>query len=62
MDIQVYAEKVNIESSNDQVNVFLNNVDSELLLGEFTIRDLLEYIASKDYASMADYVSNEGRD
>ena len=58
MDIQVYADKVTAEHESNQINVYLENIDLSLVLGQFSSKELLDHIAADDYSSIVDFVSN----
>lgn len=41
MDIQVYGDKVIVEHETNQVNVTVQNIDLSLIMGQFSLEELL---------------------
>ena len=59
MNLQVYAESVNVEHESNDLNVSLDGVDVSLLLGQFSSEQLLEHVAADDYAAIVNYVASQ---
>jgi len=63
IDIQVYADKANIEAERDTMNVVLQGVDLGLLLGQINTKEVLDALKANDqYQEIVDYVSDEESD
>jgi len=50
MGIQVYATKVTLEAERDTSNVHLEGFDTDQVLAEFTVEEIIDYLLTHDHA------------
>lgn len=63
LDIQLYTEKVIIESEQDVSNVTLTNIDLAHLVSQINVDELLQAINDNDqYGSIVDFVTRAQRE
>lgn len=56
MNIQVYATKASIDAERDSMNVYLEDVDMSLLVGQISVRDLLDEL---ELGQIQDYITEK---
>jgi len=59
MDIQVYTDKVIVESESNASLVTLSNIDISEIVGQVRIGDLLEHM---EYSDVMDYYAVNGNE
>ena len=57
MNVQVYAQKIKVDAERDSMNVYLEGVDLDQLVGEFSTKDLLDAISVKNFSDIVEYIA-----